>query len=323
MLYKKIFFLLLFISISFLGMDRPVIESKQKQAELAQKRLDLGLIHAVKTGNKNKVKLWLSNGANSLALDEQSGKTAFQIANELAKDEIINLFYIYLHPLKQLPPEIGTMVRKYVEDDVARAQTIKEAVHNSRAYLDKNPELIGHLIKKKFGQALLDQELIYAIYAENEYAKILIKIGANVNTVSPIQNMAPISLAMSYNPNLDLLKALIDAGANPNVQDTNGFTPLIKATTYYISDYGLKLIKLLLAAGADPDIKGNIFSIGYIFGPGHISAREYAQNQLNHRNVKNNPQKIKILNEMIKILEDAEALQEAVKEQKPEFKPKI
>lgn len=323
MLYKKIFFLLLFISISFMGMDRPVIESKQKQAELAQKRLDLGLIHAVKTGNKNKVKLWLSNGANPLSLDEESGKTAFQIANELAKDEIINLFYIYLHPLKQLPLEIATIVRKYVEDDVARARTIKEAVENSKAYLDKNPELVGHLIIKKFGQSALDQELVYAIYNKNEYAKILIKIGANVNAISPIQHMTPISLAMSYNPNLDLLKALIDAGANLNVQDTNGFTPLIKATTYHISDHGLKLIKLFLAAGADPVIKGNIFSVGYIFGAGHISAREYAQNQLNHRNVKNDPQKIKILNEMIKILEDAEALQQAVKEQKPEFKPKI
>lgn len=293
---KRIILGLIFISGNCLSMNRPMIKSEREQ--LAQKRLDTGLIQAVKSGNEAQVKLWLKNGANPLAIDKETNKTAYQIANELENNKIINIFYTHLHPEKQLPQDIGVMIRKYVEDDVSRARTIEEAVNNSKDYINKNPELVGYLIKKKFGQKQLDKELISAAsYAKNEYAKLLIKIGADVNTVSSTRfKESPIFIATDYGSN-DLIKVMIDAGANVNVQNTNGYTPLIIATNKQTEE-GVALIKMLLDAGADPSLKSIIHD---------NTALDYAKNKFNQTDPKNNPKKSEVLSQMIRLLEAAEA----------------
>lgn len=57
----------------------------------------------------------------------------------------------------------------------------------------------------------------------------------------------------AQNQYVDIAKVLIDAGANVDVKDVHGNTPLFKAVFY--SKGKTEMIKLLLEAGANPDEK--------------------------------------------------------------------
>lgn len=59
----------------------------------------------------------------------------------------------------------------------------------------------------------------------------------------------------AQNQHIDIAKMLIDAGANVDVKDVYGNTPLFKAV--FFSKGKTEMIKLLLEAGANPDIKND------------------------------------------------------------------
>jgi hypothetical protein len=59
-------------------------------------------------------------------------------------------------------------------------------------------------------------------------------------------------MAVPYGPP-DLVRALLDAHANPNARDVRGMTPLMLSVASENQDP--KVVKMLLAAGADPSIK--------------------------------------------------------------------
>ena len=59
----------------------------------------------------------------------------------------------------------------------------------------------------------------------------------------------------AQNQYVDIAKLLIDAGANVDVKDVYGNTPLFKAV--FFSKGKMEMIKLLLEAGANPDVKNN------------------------------------------------------------------
>ena len=97
-----------------------------------------------------------------------------------------------------------------------------------------------------------------------EAARLLLSKGANVNAVSgppdqKVQNgiidlglFTPLIFASSLGP-VDLVKALLDAGANINAQESRGMTPLMNAVT---TDHGdVEIAKLLIARGANVNLK--------------------------------------------------------------------
>jgi hypothetical protein len=65
-------------------------------------------------------------------------------------------------------------------------------------------------------------------------AKQLIEHGANVNAVTISQGESPLHNACHWAnvTNLDFIELLLDAGANPNVQDHMGITPLMYTLSY-------------------------------------------------------------------------------------------
>ena len=97
-----------------------------------------------------------------------------------------------------------------------------------------------------------------------ECAKILLDAGANVNQTTNY-GWTPL-LTATQNRNYKLASLLLDRGANPNLKNNGGWSPLYIATdnrNIELGDYPtpkadmdhLDYIKLLLAKGADPNIR--------------------------------------------------------------------
>lgn len=72
----------------------------------------------------------------------------------------------------------------------------------------------------------------------------LLKAGANVNTVHPPWQLTPLLAASEIS--FDMVKLLVARGAQVNVNDRDGITPLMRAIV--LRD--LRMVKLLLDAGA-------------------------------------------------------------------------
>ena len=100
--------------------------------------------------------------------------------------------------------------------------------------------------------------------AKNEIlatVKVLIKGGASPDMGSMMEwnteygrwkgGSFPIGIAASYNDR-DIIKVLLDAGANPNIKHSGPFGGTTLRSALYQSS--LDIIKLLLEAGADPSI---------------------------------------------------------------------
>jgi ankyrin repeat protein len=82
----------------------------------------------------------------------------------------------------------------------------------------------------------------------------LIKAGANLEVKLKSQvGRTPLVLSILNSTNLDVVIALIRAGANVQVLDQIGHTPLMKAVT--TDHHALTKVEALLQAGAKPNIK--------------------------------------------------------------------
>jgi len=84
-----------------------------------------------------------------------------------------------------------------------------------------------------------------------EIVRCLIDAGADVNKDND-HGHTPLHLAC-WRDSLDIIKFLLNTGADVNAKSAGGYTPLHEAC---VRDY-LDIIKLLLNAGADPTIKNN------------------------------------------------------------------
>jgi len=96
--------------------------------------------------------------------------------------------------------------------------------------------------------------LLKAIDKQNiNELKRLLKKGINLNYLEPYIDMSPLMVSISVrNPNPAIVKALIDAKANPNKQNNTGLTALMIAVKV---DAPLKIVTMLLDNGANPHVK--------------------------------------------------------------------
>ena len=94
-----------------------------------------------------------------------------------------------------------------------------------------------------------DRELLIAAgQSQVARAEALLKAGANVNTVHPPWQLTPLLVASELD--FDMVKLLVARGAEVNVYDRDGISPLMRAIT--LRD--LRMVKLLLDAGAQVNV---------------------------------------------------------------------
>ena len=101
-------------------------------------------------------------------------------------------------------------------------------------------------------RAEVPELLIRASQGNTERVKLLLSNGADVNTTDVLSNTALFyAIDCDKIEEYEIIKLLLEQGANINAQATNGFTPLIKATKK--GDF--RAVKMLLNANADRDIR--------------------------------------------------------------------
>lgn len=90
--------------------------------------------------------------------------------------------------------------------------------------------------------------------------KLLLEAGANVNLQNDAGSTALILLCgtshLEYTKIIEIIELLVEAGANLNLKDEIGETALIEACRHSNADSNIKIIELLIKAGADLNIKG-------------------------------------------------------------------
>lgn len=100
-------------------------------------------------------------------------------------------------------------------------------------------------------QAALNHALVFAVArGQAEKAAALLKQGANPDWCGSRYKKSLLQVAALHG-HQDVVSSLLDAGANPNIQDTLGRTALFEA---FRSNY-LDIARLLLDAKADPNLR--------------------------------------------------------------------
>lgn len=96
----------------------------------------------------------------------------------------------------------------------------------------------------------LDTALVHNL----QLVKPILEAGANPNHKSPRRNPPLLSACDSYKPKTETVKLLLEYGADPNIQDEDGNTPLHIA----VGNDDSEITELLLTNGADPNIQDDI-----------------------------------------------------------------
>lgn len=217
------------------------------------------LVSAVKNNYPTTVKKLLDNGANpNIHIGNYDSMLTYSIEKEYNK---ISKILLEAGANPNTPNALYTSVF-YGNYEIIDYLVEKNVVIKPDTMFSANKKNYEKIIKKlisygldinyiRYNETLLVRALNYG---NCEEASILLKLGANPNIHNHIK--IPIFYAIANCKKNNNLELLLKKGADVNVQDIDGFTPLMCVVYYYsIQRYSKTLvityIKLLLKYGAD------------------------------------------------------------------------
>jgi ankyrin repeat protein len=185
------------------------------------------LIEAAKAGDTERIRALIQADPDLLQAAAPSGETP-----------LIAALYHGMRAAVELLLELGVHVNIFEAAAIGDDATV--------AYmLDHAPELLHEFSYDGWSPLHLA-----AFFGAYDTAELLIKRGSDVNAFSRnnLVNM-PIHAAAAAKRTA-IVQLLLANGADPNVQQRGGWTPLLQA----VDNYNIGMVKLLLDYGADPGI---------------------------------------------------------------------
>lgn len=183
------------------------------------------LFQAIYAGNEDEVRHLITAEPELLTARSPSGLSPVLFA----------AYYVRSHIVRML---VGAGAPLSVYEAAAAGE-----VSALKAHLEADPALVNGLSPDGFSPLGLA-----AFFGHGEAAAELLQRGADVNR--PSENalrVRPLHSAVAGN-HVALARRLIAAGADPNLAQEDGFTPLLAAA----QGGNAEVVEMLLAAGADP-----------------------------------------------------------------------
>ena len=183
------------------------------------------LFDAIKAGRIDEVRQLVEKDPSLKGARDASGASAILVATYNMKPDVVNALV-----------ELGAPIDIFEASVLGKLDRIQEI-------LKGNPARVSEYAPDGFTPVALA-----AFFSQPLAVKALIAAGANVNAAAKNPLKVQALHAAVAGRNLEIVRAVLDAGADPNAQQQAGFRPMHEAGT----NANRKLAELLLAHGADP-----------------------------------------------------------------------
>lgn len=218
------------------------------------------LMVAIGTHDEEIIKLFLENGADPNLFDNRGEMNALALAIILNEISVIKLLLSYGAKINDPCCRSLTPLQLSVNKSTDVAKLLLQNGANIHQVMQNDNDTI----------VLAKPPLIHAVETNNLYlASILLEHGEDINQCYGECSNSPIHLSV-MNGSEDMVKLLIQFGANLNKRNGRGSTPL--GLALHQSDVGKNICEALLAAGCSWR-KGSIINVFQrLYPPFHIAA---------------------------------------------------
>jgi len=185
------------------------------------------LFDAIKAGKADEVRQLVRQNPSLKQARDASGASAIQVAAYNMKPDVVNALL-----------DLGAPVDIFEACVLGRVDRINEI-------LKSNPQRASEYAPDGFTPVALA-----AFFGQPAAVKTLIAAGADVNAAAKNGLKVAALHAAVAGGKLDIVQAVLEAGADPNAQQQAGFRPIHEAGT----KANRALAELLLKHGADPNL---------------------------------------------------------------------
>jgi ankyrin repeat protein len=185
------------------------------------------LFDAIKAGKADEVRSLVQQNPSLKQARDASGASAILVAAYNMKPDVVNALL-----------ELGAPVDIFEASVLGKVDRIQEI-------LKSNPKRVTEYAPDGFTPVALA-----AFFGQPAAVKALIAAGADVNAAAKNALKVAALHAAVAGGKLDIVKVVLEAGADPNAQQQAGFRPIHEAGT----KANRALAELLIAHGADPTL---------------------------------------------------------------------
>jgi ankyrin repeat protein len=212
------------------------------------------LFDAIKAGKADEVRALVEQNPALTQARDASGASAILVAAYNMKPEVVNALL-----------ELGAPVDIFEASVLGKVDRIQEI-------LKGNPARVSEHAPDGFTPVALA-----AFFGQPAAVKALIAAGADVKAAAKNALKVQALHAAVAGRNLDIVKAVLDAGADPNAQQQAGFRPIFEAG----ANANRALADLLIAHGADPTLTSDDGknAIDYARAKGHAEFADWLETQ--------------------------------------------